>query len=373
MTQKEFILKAIEKNPQFDFSKSKFIGKDKDIVVICPKHGEFIRKAGTFTAKHTTCPYCDLEERKEQFIKDARAVHGDKYDYSKVIYKTNKIPVEIICPIHGSFWQAPGDHKKGYGCDKCSKKHKPTTEEWIASVKDLYGGIYDFSKVEYKTNKTPVTIICPKHGEFYPLPSNFSKGISGCPKCNDERKHQQFSKTTEQFIEDAKRVHGDKYDYSKVEYVNSWKEVCIICPIHGEFWQKPTIHLSGSGCQKCINKNQTNLYNKLKETFPEEEILFEFSPKWLGQQHFDIYFPKYNIAIEYDGQQHFIPIEKFGGELKFKDIIRWDKLKEQKCLENKCVLIRIKFNYKKSDFNKLINIINKNIKNPKVEIIKINY
>lgn len=373
MTQNEFITKAKEKNPYFDFSKSIYSGKDKDVVVICPIHGEFIRKAGTLINKRTTCPYCDIDKNKKEFIEQAKIIHNNKYNYDKVNYKTNKIPVEIICPIHGSFWQAPGDHKKGYGCSKCSKKHKPTTEEWINSVKDLYDGVYDFSKVEYKTNKTPVTIICPKHGEFYPLPSNFAKGVAGCPKCNDERKHSQFSKTTKQFIEDAKKIHGDKYDYSKVEYVNSRTNICIICKEHGEFWQKPMVHLSGSGCPKCINKNQTLLYHKLKNIFPKEEIVFEYSPEWLGQQHFDVYFPKYNIAIEYDGQQHFIPIEKFGGEIKFKDTIRLDNLKNEKCLQNNCLLIRIKFNYNKIHFQKLIEIINKNIKEFKSEIIKINY
>lgn len=375
MTQEEFLIKAKEKNPQFDFSQSIFNGRDKDVVAICSIHGRFIRKAGTFITKQTTCPYCDLEKRKQEFIQKANHIHKCKYDYSKVEYKTNKIPVEIICPQHGSFWQAPGDHLKGWGCDKCSKKHKPTTEEWIDSVKHIRNGIYGFSKVNYKDNKTPVILICPKHGEFSVLPNNFAHNKAGCPKCNDELKSQRYRKTKEQFIKDAKRIHGDLYDYSKVEYINSWEPVCIICKEHGEFWQSPCTHLSGSGCQKCVNKNQTKLYNMLKQDFPEKEIIYEAHLSWLEKQHFDIYFPKYNIAIEYDGQQHFIPVEKFGGKAKLDDYIKWDEMKNEKAIKNNCKLYRIKFNYKDFHYKQLINFLKQDFKtnNHVGEIIKINY
>ncbi len=69
-------------------------------------------------------------------------------------------------------------------------------------------------------------------------------------------------KTKEQFIADAKAIHGDKYDYSKVEYITSAIKVCIICPIHGEFWQTPSKHLSNRGCPKCkASKQRTLIYN----------------------------------------------------------------------------------------------------------------
>lgn len=375
MNTKEFIEKAKKKNPQFDYSKVIYTKSNQDVVIICPIHGEFFRKAGTLLAKQTTCPYCDLEQRKQQFITKAKQIHHDKYDYSKIVYKTNKIPVEIICPEHGSFWQAPGDHLKGWGCDRCSKKHKPTTEEWIESVKHLRNGVYDFSKVEYKDNKTPVILICPKHGEFSVLPSNFAANKAGCPKCNDELKSTRYRKTTEQFIEDARKVHGDLYDYSKVNYINSWEPVCIICSKHGEFWQTPVVHLSGSGCQKCMYKNQTKLYNMLKQEFPNEEILYDAHLDWLEKQHFDIYFPKYNIAIEYDGQQHFIEVERFGGKMKLEDYIIWDEKKNQKAIQNRCKLYRLKFNYKKIHYTFLVESLRNDFKQKRRvgKVVKINY
>ena len=61
--------------------------------------------------------------------------------------------------------------------------------------------------------------------------------------------------TTEEFIAKAKAVHGNRYDYSKVVYVNTQTKVCIICKEHGEFWQKPKNHLCGNGCVKCSKES----------------------------------------------------------------------------------------------------------------------
>ena len=357
MTQEEFIKRASEKNPDFDFSKSIFIKRNEDVTAMCPKHGEFTRKAVSFLTG-TTCPECVREQKKQLFIERATKYHKGKYDYSKVQYINCDTKVEIICPIHGSIWQVPNDHLRNIGCYKCSHDYSPTTEEWIESVKDLYDGKYDLSKVIYVTNKTPVTVICPEHGEFYPLPNNYKKGVSGCPKCNDIRKHKQFAKTTEQFIEDAKKVHGDRYDYSKVDYYNKSTEVEIICPEHGSFFQVASIHLSGSSCPKCLLKNQTKLFNRLKESFPTEEIIFEYRAEWLQRLRIDIYFPKYNIGVEYDGAQHFIPVDKFGGEEKFKQTQFWDKKKNKICRDNGCILFRLPYTYKNQDYEKLLNDIN---------------
>ena len=164
-----------------------------------------------------------------EFIAKARKIHNEKYDYSKVEYINNRTKVCIICPIHGEFWQTPNAHLNGQDCPKCKGKIKLTLEKFIEKAKKVHGDKYDYSKVEYINNHTKVCIICPIHGEFWQTPQHHLKGV-GCPKC-----YGNFRKTTEQFIEEARKVHGDKYDYSKVEYVNATTKVRIICPKHGEF------------------------------------------------------------------------------------------------------------------------------------------
>ena len=116
---------------------------------------------------------------------------------------------------------------------------KLTKEEFIEKAKKLHGDKYDYSKVEYIDYLTKVCIICPKHGEFWQTPSNhLNKTKSkGCLKCGIENTNYKNTYTKEEFIEKAKTIHGNKYDYSKVEYLKSNKKICIICPKHGEFWQ----------------------------------------------------------------------------------------------------------------------------------------
>ena len=199
-----------------------------------------------------------------KFIEHAKKVHGDKYDYSKVEYINTKAKVCIICPIHGEFWQRPILHLNGCGCSKCNKgRNRLTLKQFIEKSKEVHGDKYDYSKVEYVNDSTKVCIICQKHGEFWIRPHDFFRG-HGCSKCFNEKRGSTLRRNKEQFIEKSKEVHGDKYDYSKIEYVNDSTKVCIICPKHGEFWQRPNDHLDGHGCIKCmgdnISKNKTKPY-----------------------------------------------------------------------------------------------------------------
>lgn len=295
------------------------------------------------------------KKTKEQFIEEARRVWGDKFDYSKVEYKTRLEKIRIICPEHGEFWQTPSQHLKGaLGCKKCwSKKHSKSTEDFIKEAIEIHGNKYDYSKVVYKTAKQKVTIICPKHGEFEQLANAHLQG-EGCFKCERDRR----SKSTEKFIREARSVHGDLYDYSKTKYINRSTPVIIICPKHGEFEQTPFNHLQGKGCSHCKSKEQTILFNKLVKDFPNEEILYEVGNRvipWLDGQRFDIYFPKHNIAIEYNGPQHYMPIEKLGGEIAYNKTIKRDEEKRKKCRENNCILFELKYDYSENDYNNLKN------------------
>jgi len=186
----------------------------------------------------------------EEWIEKARFVHGDRYDYSKVEYKKAREKACIICSTHGEFKQIPDSHLRGQGCPKCAiqkqiERQSSNTEEFIEKAKQVHGDIYNYSKVEYINNREKVCIICPIHGEFLQTPSKHLSG--GCQKCGFVKSANSFRNTTENFIEKAKKTHGDKYNYEKVHYINLKEKVCIICPIHGEFEQIPISHLKGHG------------------------------------------------------------------------------------------------------------------------------
>jgi hypothetical protein len=190
-------------------------------------------------------------DKNEIFIEKARKIHGDKYNYSKVEYIKSSKKVCIICPVHGEFWQTPNQHLNGQGCAKCSGNYHPTNEEYISSLKEKYPDTYlNFDKISYKNIKTPVIVTCPEHGDFEVLPLTLENNLE-CPECQKLRLRSLFASTIEQFIEKAKEIHGEKYDYSQAVYINKSTKIKIICPEHGEFWQTPANHLQGRGCVKC--------------------------------------------------------------------------------------------------------------------------
>ena len=269
---------------------------------------------------------------KEEFIKRAREIHGNKYDYSKVEYINNSTKVCIICPEHGEFWQTPNNHLNKKGCCICGGSSKLTKEEFIKRARDVHGNKYDYSKVEYKGMHTKVCIICPEHGEFWQTPANHVHWKQKCPTCTNNKKL-----TTEEFIKRAREVHGNKYDYSKVKYINNYTKVCIICPEHGEFWQTPHHHITNK-CE-CPICNISRLENEVKKLLNKKEIIYKWQVKrnifeWLHQQSLDFYLPDYNIVIECQGEQHFVPIDYFGGINRFVDTIERDRKKKNLVINN---------------------------------------
>lgn len=290
----------------------------------------------------------------KEFIEKAINVHGDKYDYSKVEYIKCRNKVCIICPKHGEFLQAPSDHLSGCGCPKCSRRNtKFTTEEFIKKAQEIHGNKYDYSKVKYVNAHTKVCIICPKHGEFWQAPYLHINDKNGCPKCFNEIIGLNKRLSTEEFIKRAKEIHGNKYDYSKVKYITNNVKVCIICPKHGEFWQTPVHHLINQGCPKCA---ESFLEETVRVFLEKEKIVYEYQKgfTWLRNKKpmkIDFYLPKYNIAIECQGIQHYKPID-FGGKGKkwasdkLKETKERDKLKKELCDANKIKIIYFNYNDK---------------------------
>lgn len=180
----------------------------------------------------------------EEFIEKAKSIHGDKYDYSEVVYFDNRTKVKIICPIHNVFEQKPIDHLSHCECPKCSNRYIISTHEFIEKAKNIHNDNYDYSLVNYIATKVKVEIICRIHKSFWQAPANHLLG-QGCPKCVGKYMDNEL------FKEKANRIHNNKYDYSLVEYKNNKSKVKIICLIHNIFEQIPNSHLSGQGCPHC--------------------------------------------------------------------------------------------------------------------------
>lgn len=207
-------------------------------------------------------------------------------------------------------YQLPNSHLTGHGCSCYSKFCKTyNTESWIKEAKNIHGDKYDYSKVNYVNAKTKVDIICKQHGIFSQLPILHLKG-HGCPLCKAENnKSNEVEKSkltllnrTEEFINQANIVHEGKYSYDNIEYINRRNLINIICPTHGSFKQLPNNHLQGKGCPLCakiVSKSEDEIYNFLAEHLSVEIIRHD--RKILSGKELDIYIPSLNIAIEYNG------------------------------------------------------------------------
>jgi hypothetical protein len=191
----------------------------------------------------------------KEFIERAKKVHGDKYNYSKVEYKSSNTKVTIICPVHGEFQQRPADHLNGAGCPKCAKnsmknKQSSSIEEFIKKAKKVHEDKYDYTKSIYINAKTPIIITCKTHGDFDQQPHVHLKG-HGCPKCAIKNNSNARAQTTPEFIRKAKVKHKNKYLYNNTNYTRIMEPITITCKIHGDFTQIANAHLNGHGCPKC--------------------------------------------------------------------------------------------------------------------------
>jgi len=189
----------------------------------------------------------ELLYKTEKCILKFKEVHGDRYNYDKVVYIKNTEKVIITCKEHGDFLQTPNNHKQRQGCPECGKKvcSSKTTDSVIKEFRKVHGDRYNYDKIKYKRDKEKVIITCEEHSDFLQLPNSHKQG-HGCPKCAlNERQN------TEGIIKIFRTIHGDKYNYDKVDYKRGDEKVIITCKKHGDFLQTPVNHRSGSNCPKC--------------------------------------------------------------------------------------------------------------------------
>lgn len=191
----------------------------------------------------------------ENFIKKSNDRHNFRYDYSNVEYINAKTKVLIICKDHGIFHQTPDSHLRS-GCKKCgvekkSKTQSKNTKWFIQKSTEVHGDVHDYHRVKYTNINDVVEIVCKNHGVFMQSPNAHINAKSGCLLCKGDKISKKLRNTKEDFVENSKKIHGCKYDYSESKYINAHVKVEIICKEHGPFYQSPNNHIRGNGCPKC--------------------------------------------------------------------------------------------------------------------------
>lgn len=345
-TREEFIAQARQiHGDKYSYDEVVYVNDSTKVIVTCPVHGNFLITPDRHIHSKQGCKKCAHERigqlsrmSQDEFIRRADEIHAGKYSYEKVVYRDSHTKVIITCPIHGDFKQLPYHHLNGHGCRKCAteltiKKESISKEEFIERAKACHSIQYDYSKVELKGLHSYVRIICPLHGEFKQKASTHLRGHD-CRKCGYIQNSIKRTKPLEKFIEDAVRVHGDKYDYSLTVYVSAKQKVAIRCKKHNYvFLQKPNAHLNGNGCPLC---SQSHLEADVLRLLKSKGIVFEIEKAfdWLVSKDnlfLDFFLPEYGVAIECQGEQHFHACEYYGGESAFRANKRRDQLKKHLC------------------------------------------
>ena len=364
LTTKDFITKAksIYCN-KYDYSKTNYTRWKSKIIIFCIEHQcEFIKIAHNHL-NGSGCPICakikfnkKYGKTTKQFIKEAKKVHGNKYDYSKTKYTLCDNNVIIICKKHGEFSQRATRHLSGGGCKKCQYDNLPqnnpcTSQRLIEKFIEVHSNTYDYSKVVSGSQKTSVKIICKKHGEFKQKICYHIKG-SGCPICTEDKSRLSHY----EFLKRAVPIHGNKYTYL-TEYKNSITKMKMKCNVCNKiFYQIPGNHLNLShGCPYC---KQSKGELKIEKYLEQNNIKFEIQKRFKKCKNkrplpFDFYLPTYNICIEYDGRQHYQIIEYFDGKNGFNKRKHNDNIKTKYCLKNNIDLLRIPY----TEFKNIENVL----------------
>lgn len=240
----------------YDYSNAQLPSRaDGKVTIRCPLHGP-VDVGMRNHLKGSRCRKCAGKAKltTEEFLAEARQVHGDRYDYSRAVYQGRTKPLEVICREHGSFFPTPGNHiHRRSGCPACGGRLPGSLDTFLARAKAVHGDKYDYTRVSYRSIQAKVEIGCPIHGAFWQTPLAHYNG-HGCPACGVEKCTSASTMTVAQFIYRARRRHGDKYDYAKVEYKNSQTMVTITCPEHGDFRQRPHDHITRYGCAACSGR-----------------------------------------------------------------------------------------------------------------------
>lgn len=285
-----------------------------------------------------------------KFIEKAIQIHGNKYNYEKVVYVGNNVKVQIFCNVHKEYFlQQPNNHLSGQGCPKCGKvkysKNKTyTKEEYIEKATKIHGGKYDYNCIIYNGSKNKIDIWCNNHKGTFSIHANSHLKGFGCTKCYSNRIND-----TEGFVSKAKIKHGNNFSYEDTFYIKSTLKVKIFCNNHkGYFFQTPSNHLNGFGCNVCaLIKQESKAVTEITDFLLQNNISYLKEYRFHDCKNilplpFDFYLPEHNICIEYDGKQHFKKSTWYDDE-GLKEIQKRDLIKTEYCIDNKIKLLRIKY------------------------------
>lgn len=302
------------------------------------------------------CPKCGKAKVLHEKAKNLFLSRLDLNKWEFIDYESPS-KVTVKCKTCNNIRITNSNNILRFGCKHCASMESNrdrilTNEEFIKRAQDVHNDTYTYDKVQYVNWNTPVIITCKNHGDFLQAPGKHLAG-HGCPKCKGR------NWTKEDFISASKEVHGNKYDYSKVIFNRKIDKVEIVCPKHGSFWQLPAVHIAmGCGCPICneshgerlvantldsLNIKYKREYN-VKNPYNDRNFRLDFTFKIKSKV----------FVIEYNGEQHYRQVERFGGKLQFEIQKQRDEDLRKLCKAKGIHLLEVKYDL--SDYQVILSI-----------------
>lgn len=351
---KVFIAKAQKVHGRkYDYSQTAYFKASHKVTIICSKHGPFLQRPNNHL-RGVGCPACKSDTIQghftkgfKQFVRDARAVHGRKFQYTGE-YVNRLTPLTIACPSHGKFLQKPANHLTGVGCPKCAQDQRNEAitmghAEFVRRARAIHRS-KGFTYPElYQRTDWKIDIKCPRHGIFRQTPNNHLHGY-GCPRCQADASSKRQRISHAAFVTKARKVHGHKYSYPQ-QYQTAVIPITILCKKHGGFRQIPNSHLAGNGCPACREssgeRGVAQALDALKIAYARQKGFA--SLRDIKPLRFDFFLPDQKTFVEFDGIQHFQSIEHWGGEESHTQTLRRDRIKARWAKRHGYRLIRIPY------------------------------
>jgi hypothetical protein len=287
---------------------SPYVSSSIHIKIECPKHGIFEQRPDVHCGGGG-CPSCGHEKVNAKntktnvwFLQEAKKIHGDRYGYPEEYIGIETL-LTILCKEHGPFKQTPHNHLSNHGCRDCrDNSRRLTDEQFLDRANKVHHGKYKYVSI-YTNANDYIDILCPIHGLFIQRISSHLEG-KGCLPCGSIITGNNLRGTFEEFLKEAKLIHGELYSYPDQDYFGRCEKINIICKMHGLFRQLPGGHLAGHGCRKCsrqgISKLETEWLNYLG--IPEEnrqtKLKMSFKKRSVSV---DAYDPTTNTIYEFYG------------------------------------------------------------------------
>jgi hypothetical protein len=318
-------------NGRYDLSKVQYAGWTNKITVRCEKHGEFKINACDFVIGKG-CPKCSAERasaskrisNEDALSKAMSSKHGNDVTFERFRYNGRHEKSIFTCPTHGDFLMEYGAFCSGQGCPKCgieSRKNARKIPQTLVEgrIKEKHPD-YLMNRFVYSGMDKKSIFGCPVHGDFSMTPAHLLNG-ENCPECAKIERIKKETSNISDVISKFNELFDNRYDYSKFSYKNAHNKSTVICPVHGEFSIDAFHHLRGQGCPIC---SSSHLEREIMKLLKENDIEYEREYILIGvsRNKYDFFIPKFNILIECQGEQHYVPIN-------FSGITDEDKIKER--------------------------------------------